>query len=397
MGRLISMEFNFMKKIVATILIIFLLCITFNYKMIGANSIEEPLIASEAAILIDEKSGQILFGKNPDQKMNPASLTKIATAIYAIERGKLEDVVTVSENAREIEGTRVYLEIGERVTLKKLIQGLLINSGNDAAVAISEYLDGSEQQFANNINKYLQNIGLQDTNFVNPHGLYHIDHKTTARDLAKITQYAMKNNDFREMFGTKELQWDGESWDTTLYTHHKLLREEIPYEGVTGGKTGFVDQSGFTLITTATKSDLSVIAVTLKAQTEDIAYHDTVDLLDYGFDYFTTEDIPEGQRYEINNRLFISNETLHFTISKNDTITKHVTDNGLLEIRNQNQDLIASFQLVNVTQLKENVEYMIEAKEDSIKKQNENKYLILFGSILIICLLLLENRRIKRS
>lgn len=195
----------------------------FSYSQTLAIELDgEPNITSEAAILIEESSGRVLYEKNASIPMYPASLTKVATAIYALEKGDLEDIVTVSEKARRVDGTRVYLEIGEKVPLIKLIQGLLINSGNDAGVTIAEYLDGTEEQFAASINAYLQAIGLKSTHFVNPHGLFAPNHTTTARDMALITQYAMKNADFREIFGIKQLKWDGEAWDTIIYNHHKM-------------------------------------------------------------------------------------------------------------------------------------------------------------------------------
>lgn len=196
------------------------------------NELEQLEIVSEAAILMDSDTGAILYEKNAHEKMVPASLTKIATAIYAIENGDLADIVTVSESARNVEGTRVYLEAEEQVTLLKLVQGMLINSGNDAAWAIAEHIDGTINQFSKNLNTYLeQDIGVKNTHFTNPHGLYDEDHYTTAEDLAVITSYAMKNETFRQIFGETEMKWTGESWDTTIYTHHLMLAINIRMNG----------------------------------------------------------------------------------------------------------------------------------------------------------------------
>ena len=335
-------EGGVLKKIVFFWLITLTLQLFFNSNVFAEDSEEAPNIKSEAAILIDENSGRVLYEKNSDKTMYPASLTKVATAIYAIEKGKLDDIVTVSQNARNTDGTRVYLEEGEKVPLKKLIQGMLINSGNDAAVAIAEHLDGSEEEFANSINAYLKEIGLQNTNFKNPHGLFNPDHTTTARDLAKVTQYAIKNEEFRNIFGMKELNWDGEAWDTTIYTHHKLMRER-PYEGVTGGKTGYVDQSGNTLITTAKREDMSVIAVVLKGSNQNAVYDDTVELLDYAFTNYKLVSIPKGKEYISNNNTFVTTEEYTFPILNNEDIIEEITNKNLLVIRNQYQDIIASF------------------------------------------------------
>lgn len=231
-----------------------------------AHHQDQLMIKSEAAVVMDAQTGAVLYGKNADEKMYPASLTKIATAIYAIENGDLQDKVTISKNVVNTDGTKVYLEEGEVVTLHHLLQGMLINSGNDAAVAIAEHLNGSDEQFSNSLNKYLkEKIGVTNTHFTNPNGLFDENHYTTAEDLAKITNYAMKNNVFKEIFGTKELQWDGLSWDTTLITHHQMLKGEIPYPGITGGKTGYVDESKQTLATTADNGQMKLTAIVLKA------------------------------------------------------------------------------------------------------------------------------------
>ncbi|WP_411844521.1 D-alanyl-D-alanine carboxypeptidase family protein [Schinkia azotoformans] len=336
-----------------------------------------PNLTSESVILIEESSGRILFEKNSDSKMYPASLTKVATAIYAIERGNLKDIVTVSKNARQVDGTRVYLEEGEKVSLKKLIEGLLINSGNDAGVAIAEHLDGSEEEFAISINAYLKEIGVQNTHFENPHGLFNADHTTTARDLAKITQYAMKNEEFRNIFGTKELKWDGEAWDTTLYTHHKLMRER-PYEGVTGGKTGYVDESGNTLITTAKRGDLSVIAVVLKGQSQDAAYSDTVKLLDYAFTNYKLVSIPKGKEYKLINNTFITKQKYSFPISNNEEIIEKIENATNLVIRNQSQELVASFPIYKIQKQVpiEDQQKWDEKEEELVKVEANNFFFI---------------------
>lgn len=302
-----------------------------------------PHILSEAAILMDSKTGQVLFEKNSTEKMYPASLTKIATAIYALENGNLDDSVTVSKNAREVDGTRVYLEEGEVVQLRKLIQGLLINSGNDAGVAIAEHLGGSVETFSKNLNVYLKKLGLKDTHFENPHGLFHAKHVTSAKDLAILTQYAMENEDFREIFGTKELEWKGQSWDTTLFTHHKLMREQ-PYDGITGGKNGYVHQSGQTLITTAEKNGLDLIVVILKASTQQMIYGDTIELLNFGFDHYKTSSIPKG-KFSFGDKQFLLSEDFYFTHSIEENFTTRMNENGILEVINENQEVIASVRL----------------------------------------------------
>ncbi len=324
----------------------------FPNQVLASGHDRSPVIQSEAAILIDSKSGKVLFEKNSDKQMYPASLTKVATAIYAIENGNLNDIVTVSKNARDAEGTRVYLEEGEQVPLKKLIQGLLINSGNDAGVAIAEHLDGNVKDFAKNLNEYLQkNIGIENTNFENPHGLFDPNHVTTAQDFAKITQYAIQNETFREIFGTKELKWQGQTWDTTLFNHHKLMRER-PYEGVNGGKTGYVDQSGQTLVTTAKRGDLNLIAVTFKGSSQTAVYSDTVNLLDYGFENFQTSMIKKDTVYEAGDKEFAVQKNLYYSLPKGSQVKEVTNENGTLEIINENKEVIEQFSLALIKKTK---------------------------------------------
>ncbi|MFS0752827.1 D-alanyl-D-alanine carboxypeptidase family protein [Oceanobacillus sp. 1P07AA] len=348
----------------------------FVSKAFGGPNPSPPIVASEAAIVLEASSGQVLYEKNSNSPMYPASVTKIATAIYAIETGNLNDIVTISSNAsaRHVEGTTVFLEKGEEVSLKKLIQGLLINSGNDAGVAIAEHLSGSEKQFSKDINIYLKNvIGVQNTNFVNPHGLFDPKHRTTAEDLAKITRYAMKNATFREIFGTKELEWDGQTWDTTILTHHKLVKEEIPYEGVTGGKNGFVSQSGYTLATTAKRGGLTLIVITLKGSMKNDSYDDTIKLLDYGFKNYRTSIIPKGTKFMVADQEYIASEKIAYTYPKSEQLSKATKEDGTLEITTQDGIEIASYQLKEV---------LNETKTELKKKLvNEVRFDSIFGHL----------------
>ncbi|MFD1363191.1 D-alanyl-D-alanine carboxypeptidase family protein [Lentibacillus salinarum] len=358
-----------MKQVIIIITTIVAINMFSMSKAFAESDNNPPTLVSEAAIMIDSKTGRVLYDKNENKQMYPASLTKIATAVYAIETGNLDDIVTVSEKARNAEGTSVYLEEGEQVTLKKLIQGLLINSGNDAGVAIAEHLSGSVKQFSSDINKYLKNvIGVQNTHFENPHGLFDPNHVTTAKDLVKITQYAMKNETFREIFGTKKLKWNGASWDTTLITHHKLMRQ-IPYKGITGGKTGFVNQSGFTLATTAERKNLSLIVITLNSYIQSAAYNDTTNLLDYGFENFETSSISKGATFSLGEQKYMAPKRIPYTHSLNEQVSKKVIDNGSLEVTNEAGNVIASYPL-NKVETEENVVKQEKIKEEIIANKD---------------------------
>ncbi|MCD7036310.1 D-alanyl-D-alanine carboxypeptidase [Metabacillus sp. GX 13764] len=356
--------------------------------VLGAGE-KKPDLASESAILIDGKSGKVLFGKYENTQMYPASITKIATAIYAIENGHLNDLVTVSKNARNADGTRVYLEEGEKVRLKTLIQGLLINSGNDAGVAIAEHLSGSTEAFANDLNTFVkEKAGTKETHFTNPHGLFHPQHLTSASDMAKITKYAMRNREFREIFGTVKLKWDGEKWQTSLYTHHKLLHEH--YKGVTGGKNGYVHQAGFTLVTTASQNGMDVIAVTLKAPSDQASYEDTEKLLDYGFSHFQSGSISPQISFESSKgKDFHLESPLFYTKKKNERIHTEVKDDGTLAVLGGDDHIIASKKMVpSKRQTKEKLlsETAVSSNSNAQTGQHQ-KQIIIAGSA--ACLLAL--------
>ncbi|TLS50004.1 D-alanyl-D-alanine carboxypeptidase [Paenibacillus antri] len=255
-----------------------------------------PKISSGSAIIMEKETGTILFEKAAKERMYPASITKIVTGIVALEISELEEIVTVSEEARYEEGTRVYLSPGEQKSMKLLLYGLLLNSGNDAATAIAEHIDGSKRNFADRMNEFVKEIGVQQTHFTNPHGLHESQHYTTAIDMALITRYAMANSVFREIVATKTLPWDGEEWDSELVNHNKLLWR---YEGATGVKNGYTDQSGNTLVASAERNGNELIVVLLKGDSSEAVYDDAVHLLDYGFELLQISPIePEVEKEE---------------------------------------------------------------------------------------------------
>lgn len=301
----------------------------------GDDQLTESMINGESAILIDGATGEVLFEKNAHQQLFPASITKIATGIYAIENGNPDDIVTVSRRARWEEGTRVYLAEGEQVTLRKLEYGLLMNSGNDAATAIAEHMSGSVEQFAEDLNAYLkEKTGVENTHFTNAHGLHDPNHYTTAADMAKIAQYAMKNQTFREIVATVKLPWEGKEWNTVLINHNKMLRN---YEGSTGIKNGFTDQARNTLVASAKRGETEFIAVTMKAQSSNFSYKDVTAMLDFGFAHYETKQVAKaGDRFflpaEANEgrNEFFTNEDLFATVPLGAEIFKEVTADGRL-------------------------------------------------------------------
>jgi len=388
-----------LKKQVSSAIII-VLCLFLFPTIISANTNEQLELYSEAAILIDAQSGQVIYEKNSQEKLPPASITKIATAIYAIENGNLDDIVTVSENARSAEGTKVYLEAGEQVPLLKLVQGLLINSGNDAGVAIAEHLSGSVDEFVVDFNRYLEEvIGVENTHFTNPHGLYDPDHVTTAEDMAKITQYAMKNETFREIFSTKELPWDGETWDTTLINHHVMVRDGS-YEGVTGGKNGFVTEAGFTLVTTANQENISLIAVTMKTMYDNQVYEDTTKLFNYGFQHYETDTIDMNSQFvDSEDNQYKTAEDIYYTKKIGEIVEEDVTNSGKLVIKGEDGRKLVEKKLELVTNKEKDKQ---QIKNETIYQTDDNREqhlriiipISLFISFLIAAFFFKQTRKI---
>ncbi len=290
---------------------------------------ERLSVNSEAAILIDARSGDVLYKKNEEKEMAPASITKIATGIIALESGRADDQVVVSRNARQTDGTRIFLAEGEQKPLEDLVYGLLMNSGNDAAVAIAEHIDGSVTAFSQRMNRFAQSVGANHTNFTNPSGLYEKEHVTTAADMAKIAAYAMKNEKFREIVRTRIKPWEGKEWKSELVNHNKML---VSYQGANGIKNGFTSQSGFTLVTSAERNGTELIVVLLKATSSNQIYKDATKLLDYGFSHYKTVPVLKaGAKISEGEGSYYASETVYASIPKDDMFkVRIVPQNGLI-------------------------------------------------------------------
>ncbi|UVI33440.1 D-alanyl-D-alanine carboxypeptidase family protein [Paenibacillus spongiae] len=301
------------------------------------EGILQPDIHAQAAVLIDAKTGSVLLKKNETDVLYPASITKIVTGIIALETAKPYDRVTVSKEARYEDGTRVYLSEGEQQSMINLIYALMMNSGNDAATAIAEHIDGSKKAFAERMNAFVkEKAGATNTQFQNPHGLHDKAHYTTALDMAKIAQYAMQNETFRKIVGTKTKPWDGNEWDSDLVNHNKLL---WTYEGATGIKNGFTDQSRFTLVASARREDTELIGVLLKSDSKEATFSDMTHLFDYGFEKFETKQIIDANQTMVsegkeNPLTFIAKEAAWITVKKTEQPELKVDSDGNLWVSN---------------------------------------------------------------
>ena len=251
---------------------------------------EEPQVVGETAVLMDFETGQVLYEKKADQKMYPASTTKMLTAIIALEMGKLDEEVVVSDNADGTEGSSIWLKKGEKLTLEDLLYALMLNSANDAAVAIAEHFAGSVDEFADIMNKTAAAYGAKNTNFTNPHGLPDENHYTTAYDLAVIARHALKNPTFTKIVQTKTKVIDRTHYvepTMLLINHNRLL---WLYDGAIGVKTGYTTEAQQCIVAAAQKDGRTLIAVVMKTQGQNI-WTDAKQLLDYGFNNYQIKKI----------------------------------------------------------------------------------------------------------
>ncbi|NOU99257.1 D-alanyl-D-alanine carboxypeptidase family protein [Paenibacillus planticolens] len=240
------------------------------------------------ASLIDVESGRILYSEKGDTPMRIASLTKIMTAIIAIEQGKLNDKVKVSKTAFGKEGSSIYLKLGEEMRLHDMLYGLMLRSGNDAATAIAEYVGGSVEGFVYLMNEKARMLGMDHSHFTNPSGLDEGEgHRSSPNDMAKLTAYALKNPVFKEIVSTKlkKVPNPNEAWDYSWLNKNKMLSL---FEGADGVKTGYTKLAKRCLVSSATRNGQQLAVVTLN-DGDDWADH--ARLLQYGFTYFPLQTI----------------------------------------------------------------------------------------------------------
>ncbi|MFS0783285.1 D-alanyl-D-alanine carboxypeptidase family protein [Bacillus sp. 1P06AnD] len=257
-------------------------------------TIDRVHITGEAAVLMDEKTGQILFAKNENKRLYPASTTKIMTALIALEKGNPEDKVTVGNEVelKEKGESTAFLYEGQVITLEQLLQGLMLPSGNDAARTISIYIarkvSGNERMsdktamayFVRLMNVRAEKLGAKNTHFVNPNGLHSPNHYSTASDLAKIARAAMKRSDFQQIVGQDVYKDRAVTYRNT----NELLNPDSDYyyQGANGIKTGYTDEAGSCLVSSARHGANRLMAVVLKSTKKDI-WKDSISLLDNGF------------------------------------------------------------------------------------------------------------------
>ena len=302
-----------MKKILYSILIFLLILLNFStvcaddvdnevdfedtIEVTASNVSELPKTNSRRYIVYDRISKSMIIGKNEDVKSAMASTTKIMTTIVILEKADLNEKVTVSAKAGGTGGSRLGLKRGDKASVRDLLYGLMLRSGNDAAVALAEHVGGSVKGFAELMNEKAIELGLTNTHFVTPHGLDDANHYTTALELAKLTDYAMDNETFAKIVGTKS---------TTIYINNQPRQINNTNEllgvlnGVVGVKTGFTNNAGRCLVTETKRNNMDIITIVLGADTKKDRTKDSVNLIEYTFSKYKMYNLEEQIIEEFN-------------------------------------------------------------------------------------------------
>lgn len=399
------------------------MCLITNVK---AEEEKAPNISSPAALLMDLRSGKLLYEKNINKKMYPASLTKVMTAIIALEKCDLSDIATVSYDAVMTLSSgyvTANLQIGEELTVEQLLYVLMVGSSNDAAIVLAEHISGSVEDFSKLMNEKAKELGCTSTNFVNPNGAHDENHYSTAHDLALIAKYAMQNETFRTLVSTTSYKlpttnkYDKEDrlFTTTnalLIVNNNTRADNYYYKYATGVKTGFTTPAKNCLIASANKDGLELLTVVLGSGQDDQGlserYVDTINLFKYGYDnYILREVVKSGgviQTVNVNNATR-DTKKLDAVISNDVSVLVKMDDrnNALLPEVSLNENLKAPIKkgdvIGSVKYTVEGIDYTEDllANNDVKKSKVFINILIIIVIVIFIYLYLKSNKKKKRN
>ena len=336
---------------------------------ISLNKVDASTNTAHSYILMDAETGRVLQGKDINNQRLIASITKIMTCIIALENTNIENIVTVDESILKAYGSGIYIQIGERISVKDLLYGLMLRSGNDAAVMIASYISGSEEEFVKLMNNKAKEIGMTNTIFNNSSGL---DEKggnySTAYDMALLTKYAMKNEMYRTIVSTKthkvKTNYKSYSWTNK----NKLLK----YDYITGGKTGYTEKAKRTLVTTATVNDMKLIVVTLK-DSDDWNTH--LDLYEYAKNNYISYKVLNKTKFKIENdnyfngNLYIKNDVyIPFKKEETNSLINHIK---LYKIKDyKDNDVVGISQIIYNNEVIYEEDIYIDKDNNKLKKES---------------------------
>ena len=292
--------------------------------------------SAHSYILMDANTGRVLLSKDKDSKRLIASITKIMTSVLAIESGKLDDLVVVDSSIKKAYGSGIYIEEGEEITLKDLLYGLMLRSGNDAASMIATYVGGSEGEFVKMMNNKAKEIGMKNTIFYNPSGLpTPSGNYSSCYDMALLTRYAMKYDIYREIVSTKKHKVTTNKKTYIWNNKNKLLR----YDYITGGKTGYTEESGRTLVSSANINNMNLIVVTIR-DSDDWNTH--LELYNYAKDNYDSYKVLNKDKFVLPGESFYTNDILYIKkdvyIPLKNNETKSLTSHIILDKKNSIKD-----------------------------------------------------------
>lgn len=287
---------------------------------------DAPKVSARAVELLDGSNGHVVYSKNASQELPMASVTKLMTlylAVRAVEHKKvsLQSLVPVSDEAYRTEGSQIWLEPGERLTVDQMLKGIAIGSANDAAYALGEYLAGSPEAFVEEMNRTARSLGMTSTHFVNPHGLPAKGHYTTAHDLGILAAKAVRQPlllHFTSMREDRSIR-NGKGGHLWLINHNRMLGQ---YAGMDGLKTGFTTAAGFCMVATARRGDTRMIAVVLGAPSSKARFHDASSLMTWGFQHF--QSVRVARRDQVMGRVAVrrgESRAVNAVVTHDHTIT----------------------------------------------------------------------------
>lgn len=295
-----------------------------------------PNINSRRYVVFDRTSKQVLFGKNENVKGAMASTTKIMTAIVVLENANLDEEIQVSTKSAGTGGSRLGLKTGDKITINNLLYGLMLRSGNDAAVALAESVGGSVSEFADMMNEKAKELHLTSTHFVTPHGLDNSEHYTTAVELAKIADYAMENEMFCKIVGTKIATIYINGYEKQIANTNELLGN---LNGVVGIKTGFTNNAGRCLVTETRRDNMDIIVVVLGADTKKFRTQDSVKLIEYTYSNYEMVDVENLIKNEFENWKNINLQRIKIIKGKSNVINLRLSEIEIKQMAMNKSDI----------------------------------------------------------
>lgn len=310
-----------------------------DYVQVINQTKDEPTLNSRIAVAYDRKSGEVIWGKDEHKRTAMASTTKIMTAIVTLENCDLTQTVTISKKSAGTGGSRLGLKADDKITMNDLLYGLMLKSGNDAAVAIAETVGGSVEGFAELMNEKAKELKLENTHYVTPHGLDDPEHYTTAVELAKLADYALQNETFAKIVNTKNYTVTINGYPKSISNTNELLGY---LEGVNGVKTGFTNNAGRCLVTSVNRNGFEIITVILQADTKKFRTADSIKLIEYIYKNYEPVNIKEIVDEQFKRWCSINTNRIQINKCKNNNLELYIDnlDNDVIPIKKIDKDKI---------------------------------------------------------